>query len=337
MRKILAGLAVLLVIVGGVLLWPRGQTGLTLYTGLDYGPAIAAAFTKETGIPVQVVRLSTGALLARISAQGAHPDWSIGWFDGATAAVALDQAGLLAHGLAAPADLTPLGSTMTSKNGAYVPTGFTMAGVFITASDPDFTPPTTWAQLTAPAYHGVVGMNDPSISGPTYPALAGMLQSNGGWPQGQAFIQALKQDGLHIYAKNDATLAALQSGAISLAIVQSSAALYFADTTDHNLHVVFPNPSYELPNVIVMAHGLHGKLRSEATQFIAFVNRPDIQALRMKQGGADGYYWPVTDNIAPLPALPALTSIQVAPLDADQWGALQNSITSWFASRIVGG
>jgi iron(III) transport system substrate-binding protein len=210
MRKRIAILfAAGILVIAAILLWPSPEDGLVLYSGLDYGPAVAAAFSKETGIKIQVVRLATGSLLARMSAQGRHPDWDVAWFDGATAAAALDGAGLLQRNLPPPAQLNSIGQSLVSADGAFIPTGFTLAGVFI--SDPARLPaaPATWPGLAAPGLRNAVGMNDPSISGPTFPMLAGMLDQAGGWPAGQGYVAALKANGLQMFDKNDATLAAL--------------------------------------------------------------------------------------------------------------------------------
>lgn len=337
MRKLIAGIfAAIIVVVGAMLLWPSAAPGLVLYTGLDYGPAVAAAFTKKTGVKVNVVRLSTGSLLARIVAQGQHPDWDLAWFDGATAAASLDQAHLLEHGLPAPAKLTKLGESLVSPDGSYIPTGLTLAGVFI--SDPSrlANPPTTWSDLLTPAYKGQVGMNDPSISGPTYPMLAGMLDNAGGWPQGQSYVLGLKANGLHMFAKNDATLAALKSQAISLAIVQSSAAVFYA-AHHPGYHVTIPSPAYTLPNVMVEAAGLSARRKQEAARFMAFAMQPDIQALRQAKGDADGYYWPITEGApAPLPGLPDLATLNTMKLNPVSWGKLEDRINGWFAKVMNG-
>jgi iron(III) transport system substrate-binding protein len=337
MRKLIAGaFAVIVAAIAAFLLWPMPDRGLVLYSGLDYGPAVAAAFTKETGIQVRVVRLATGSLLARMVAQGNHADWDLAWFDGATAAAALDADKLLARNLPLPVGLTPVGQSMCSADGAYIPTGFTLAGVFI--SDPVRLPmpPGIWSGLTAPAYKGQVGMNDPSISGPTYPMLAGMLDNAGGWPRGQGFVRALKANGLHMFDKNDATLSALQAQAISLAIVQSSAAVFYA-AHHSGLRVTIPSPAYVLPNVMVEAAGLPAKRQAEAARFMAFVMRPDIQALRQTQGEADGDYWPITTNgPPPLPGLPDLAQARTVTLNPIMWGGLENGINAWFAKVMAG-
>ena len=94
MRQLIAGLFLAVVIVvAAVLLWPSGGSqGIVLYSALDSGQAVAKAFTAKTGIAVHVSRLPTGGLLARVPAEGHHPDWTVAWFDGATAAVLLDRA-----------------------------------------------------------------------------------------------------------------------------------------------------------------------------------------------------------------------------------------------------
>jgi len=337
MRKLIAAaFGAIVAVIAAVLVWPPADHGLVLYSGLDYGPAVADAFTQETGIKIRVVRLATGSLLARMVAQGGHPDWDIAWFDGATAAAALDADHLLARGLPAPAGLTPVGQSMLSADGAYIPTGFTLAGVFISDPARMRAPPAAWNDLMAPAYKGQVGMNDPSISGPTYPMLAGMLDNAGGWPQGQGFVQALKANGLHMFDKNDATLSALQAQAISLAIVQSSAAAFYA-AHHPGLRVTIPSPAYVLPNVMVEAAGLSAKRQAEAARFMAFVLRPDIQRLRQAQGEADGDYWPITTNApAPLPGLPDIAQIKTVTLDPKVWGRLESGINAWFAKVMTG-
>ena len=82
-------------------------------------------------------------------------------------------------------------------------------------------PPTTWQQLLSPQWKGVVGMNDPSQSGPTYPFIAGMMNYLGGVSQGEAFYSKLKANGLIIHPTNGPTLQALTSGQIKLALVRS--------------------------------------------------------------------------------------------------------------------
>jgi iron(III) transport system substrate-binding protein len=310
--------------------------GLVLYSSLGYARPAARAFTKATGIAMRVVVAQSADVVAHVIEQGPHPRWSLAWFDDATPAVMLDQAGLLAHHLPLPPDLTKSGAQAVSSDHAWVPTGITLASILVAAANPYIIPPDHWAALTGPAYHGIIGMNDPELSRTTYAALAGLLQSNGGWPEGKSYINKLKRDGFHIYADDADTLAALRSGSIGMAVIKSSVAIDYAATRDRSLRLVFPKPVFAMPSVIVMANTLSQTQHSEALRFIAFINQPAIQKLRMRAGGSDGWYWPVTEHPAPHAGLPPLASLDVSILDASYWGQMEPAVMAWFNKDIVG-
>ncbi|MDE2013012.1 MAG: extracellular solute-binding protein [Alphaproteobacteria bacterium] len=335
MRRILVIVAVLAVIVAGALyvLWPRQSQGLVLYSAVDYGPAVAAAFKQQTGIDVTLVDVSTGALLAKVSAEGHRPAWSLLWFDGDLAAAALDRAGLLAKHSVPDLPWNKTGRALIPADGAYTPTGLTLAGAF-TYHATLAAPPAHWAALLSPALKGAVGMNNPAISGPMYPLLAGMLQQAGGWPKGQAYVLALKANGLHVYTKNANTLAALRGGDIGLAVTQSSAAWYTA-SQDPMLRVRIPDPAFALPSVICAAPGLSPQMRAAAEKFIRFAMSPAIQKLRQQKGEGDGNYWPLTKDVAAPKILPPLGSLSVTVLDPALWGPREDEVNAWFSKTVL--
>ncbi|WP_097459433.1 ABC transporter substrate-binding protein [Mangrovitalea sediminis] len=331
------GAVLALVIAGSVwALWPRQQQGLVLYCAVDYGPAVAKAFTRATGIPVTTIRLSTGALLARVSAEGKRPAWTLLWFDGNDAAAALDQAGLLARNSVPTLRWNAQGSSLVPKDGSYTPTGLTLAGAFTYRPETLSNPPRSWPGLMRPDLQGAVGMNNPAISGPMYPLLAGLLSEGGGWPKGQGRVMALKDHGLHVYPKNDNTLAALRAGDIKVAVTQSSAAWYLA-AQHPELRVVLPKPAFALPSVLTVAAAAPAPVKAEAERFIQFAMSPEIQRLRMAKGGADGYFWPLTtDAPPPVAGLPPLASVSLKALDPFHWGALESQVNQWFSHAVVG-
>ncbi len=335
MKRLLVIACVLAVIVAGGLyvLWPRQSQGLVLYSAVDYGPAVAAAFKKQTGIEVTLVDVSTGALLAKVSAEGHRPAWSVLWFDGNLAAAALDRAGLLARHSVPDLNWNKTGRALIPTDGSYTPTGLTLAGAF-TYHAALANPPAHWADLLSPALKGAVGMNNPAISGPMYPMLAGMLQQAGGWPKGQAYALALKANGLHVYTKNANTLAALKGGDIRLAVTQSSAAWYTA-AQDPTLKVRIPDPAFALPSVICVAPGLSPAQRAAAEKFIRFAMSPAIQQLRQEKGEGDGSYWPLTDDVRPPRNLPALSALSVTVLDPALWGPREDEVNAWFSKAVL--
>jgi len=338
MRRVVPIGLVLLVLVAAAAwaLWPSRHHGLVLYSAVDYGPDVAKAFTRATGIPVTVVQLSTGALLARVSAEGRRPGWTLAWFDGDEAAAGLDGAHLAARHMVPDLPWTALGRKLVPADGSYTPTGLTLAGAFTYHPATLKDPPRRWSDLTTPALHGAIGMNNPAISGPMFPMLAGMLSQAGGWPQGKSFVMALKHNGLHVYPKNANTLAALRAGDIKVAITQSSAAWNVA-AKDPSLRVAIPDPSFALPSVLVVAAGAPDAARVQAERFIRFAMAPSTQRLRMAGSEGDSLYWPLTRN-APPPAkiLPALSSLTVKVLPAAPWGAREGTVNSWFSRAVVG-
>ena len=228
------------------------------------------------------------------------------------------------------------GRALLPADGSYTPTGLTLAGAFTYHPAGVPRPPRTWPELTRPDLRGAIGMNNPAISGPMYPLLAGLLQQGGGWPRGQAFVTALKENGLHVYAKNDNTLAALRAGDIRVAVTQSSAAWYLA-AQDPSLRVVIPRPAFALPSVLAVAAGVPAQTSAAAGRFIRFAMARSTQRLRMNKGEADGYYWPLTtDAPVPMSGLPPLRSLTVAVLDPGRWGPLEAQVNQWFSKAIVG-
>lgn len=335
-RVLLIGLIMLALTAAAVWsVWPRNPQGLVLYSAVDYGDEVAKAFTRSTGIPMTVVDLSTGALLARVSAEGNRPKWELAWFDGNEAAAGLDSVHLVAQHTVPDLPWTPLGHKLIPADGSYTPTGLTLAGAFTYQPSKLQNPPRSWSDLKKPALHGAIGMNNPAISGPMFPMLAGMLSQAGGWPAGKSYVLDLKANGLHVYPKNANTLEALKTGDIKVAITQSSAAWNVA-ARDPNLKVVLPKPAFALPSVIVVSAGVPDKMRSEAEQFIRFAMAPSTQRLRMANDEGDSLYWPLTsDSPAPNKLLPSLKGVDVKVLPPDKWGALEAEVNSWFSHAVV--
>ncbi|MDE2235010.1 MAG: extracellular solute-binding protein [Gammaproteobacteria bacterium] len=335
-RLIWAGVIVIgLALAAVVYLWPRPQNhSLVLYCALDYCVDVAHAYTRASGIPVEVVRLSTGPMLARITAEGHNPHWNLAWFDGSEAAEGLAKAGLAAKGLSLPVHWNKLGQQELSPDGAYIPTGLTLAGVFVVPRSFAAGPTLTWKDLLKPELHGRFGMNNPAISGPALPVLAGLLTQGGGWPAGQGFVEALQHNGMHVYAKNNVTLTALKNGEIEIAIVQSSAAYYW-QRHDPGLRVILPKPAFDLPSIMVESAALDAQQRAAAEIFMGFVLSATGNRLRVNQGSADSLYWPLIQSAQPNPLLPDIHPLTVQHLDPVYWGGLDRRLSPWF-SKVMG-
>jgi iron(III) transport system substrate-binding protein len=308
---------------------------LVVYSAQGYDSAMTKAFTKATGIPVQLDDNSTGPLLTQIEASKNNPKWGLLWVDGATAFAGLDTQGLLLKGFEPSVSWNSLGTASVPSDKSYVPTGVTIMGIVAYNKSKVPNPPTSWQALESSSWRGQVGMNDPSQSGPTYPLIAGVMNYLGGVSAGETYFTQLKSNGLIIHPTNGPTLQALTSGQINLALVQSSAAIG-ATFTDKNIGIEYLNPATLLPSAIGIDAKAPAAEQAEAEKFIEYVLSPAGQHV-MQTGDptGDSLYYPVVSGVNPLPSLPSLSSVKTQTINPYTWGPQEATINTWFDSNIV--
>src|SRR5487761_816767 len=303
-----------------------GKVPLVVYSAQGYDKVMTAAFTKATGIPIQLDDNSTGPLLTQIAASKNNPNWGLLWVDGATAFAGLDQQGLLQKGFEPKVSWDSLGQASLPGDKSYTPTGVTLMAAVVYDKTKVSSPPSTWQDLLQSKWKGAVGMNDPTQSGPTYPFIAGMMNYLGGVSAGESFFTKLKANGLLISPPNGPTLAALSSGQINIALVQSSAAVG-ATFTDKSLKVKYLDPVTILPSAIGIDAKASKQEQKEAKEFAAFVLSPAGQKV-MQSGDptGDSLYYPVLDGVKPLGALPSLSGVHVQNINPYIWGSKENTV-----------
>jgi iron(III) transport system substrate-binding protein len=309
---------------------------LVIYAAEGYDTAEGKAFQKATGIPTVVDDNSTGPLIQKIEAEKNNPQWDLMWADGATEFAAFDTQGLLLRGFQPTVDYNSLGRSLQPADKSYVPTGVTMAAALVYNTKTVTTPPTSWTQLLEPQWKGKVGMNDPAVSGPTYPYVAGLMQQLGGVSQGEHFFTELKKNGLHVYQTNTNTLQALETGQIDLATVQSSAGIG-AGISNKDIKVAYLKDETTLPSVLGIDAHVSKQAQREAEEFVNFVLSPAGQKV-MQSGDptGDSLFFPLVSGESPLPAVgTALSSIPTQVINPYVWGPREGTINQWFTNNIV--
>jgi iron(III) transport system substrate-binding protein len=310
---------------------------LVVYSAQGYDSAEVTAFEKAyPSIKVSLDDDSTGPLLLKVEAEKNNPKWGLLWVDGATAFASLDQQGLLLKGWEPNVSWNTLGKEAVPSDKSYVPTGLTtMAALAYEPTKlPD--PPTTWNALLNSKYNGEVGMNDPAVSGPTFPFVAGIMSYLGGVTAGENFFTDLNNNGLVINLTNGNTLAALEAGIIKMGLIQSSAAIGADLKTNGLVKVKFLSPQTALPSAIGIDKDAPKAEQLEAEKFVDFVL--SAQGQKVMQSGdptGDSLYWPVLNGVKPLSALPALSTLHVQNIDPYTWGSKENAINTWFTDNIV--
>ena len=152
---------------------------LTLYTSLDSqeAPVYIKAFEDDTGVRVNLVRLSAGEALARLEAEKRNPQVSV-WFGGpAPEYIVAAQRGLLEP--FEPQLEHTLSPTMRGAGWEW--TGFYF-GVIGFACNDNFLRthnvecPDSWAGLLEPAFKGQISLAYPYTSGTAYITLVSLLE-----------------------------------------------------------------------------------------------------------------------------------------------------------------
>lgn len=181
------------------------QADVTVYTA---GPgslakALAADFTAETGINVNLYQATTGKVMARLKAEESNPQADVVISASWDTATSFADQGLLMDYTSPNAAKVP--DFLKTKN--YVAEGVAALGI---AWNPNSnTPkPAEWSDLAKPVYKSMVTMPDPAASGSAY-ELVSALYGNG---QGDLFGK-LASNGVLVAGANKAALTPVLQGA----------------------------------------------------------------------------------------------------------------------------
>ena len=339
----LVGVVIATMLAGSITPAAHAADALQLYAALDYSTAVATAFTAKTGIPVQVTALSTGPLLAKITAEKNNPQWGAYWADGAEPCAAFDIDKQLLHYKVKGLSLNAVGNKLYPKDGAYQVPGFTeMVGVVYNSSK--VRKPTSWDDLASTTFKDQVGMNNPSVSGPTYPFIAGLMEQFGGEVAMKAYLTKLKANGLRAFDKNSKTLAALNTGVINVALVQSSAAItnvlkYKASpVAGLTPEVTYLKKTTVLPSCLAIDAKASAFQMDAAKKFVDFVMTSDAVAIMTKDNAGDSLFWPtLNDGIRAhaTSTMPTFVSGLLQVVDPYKYALVQGAVQDWFQKNIA--
>ncbi|UOF92739.1 extracellular solute-binding protein [Fodinisporobacter ferrooxydans] len=310
---------------------------LVLYSAQGYDGAMAKAFEKKTGIKVKLVDDSTGNIIAKMEAEKSNPHWDVAWFDGDSTMQGIDNEGMLLKGWT-PNDVgnyTAYGKSIISPDKSYYPASITAAAAiaYNTKLVSPSQAPKDWSDLLKPEFKNAVAMNDPSISGPTFPFVAGMLQSMG-TQQGKQFFTSLKKNGMKVFPTNDNTLKALIAGQVKAVMIQDSA-LTSAKQKGDPIQIVYPTSGVSsLPGVIAIDKNAPNM--DAAKKFVEFVLSKEGQQVMLdpKNGGGDSYFNPVIKGVQPNSARQQ-SGIKWVPVDPVKAAQDENAIKQWFHANIT--
>ena len=329
--------------------------GFVLYSSQGYAQAVVTAFNATNpGFTVTLNAASTGPLLQQIQAEGTNPKWGALWIDGAIPFEYLDSTGMLVkNSVPKGVKYTALGTSNVPKDGSYIPTGVTETGVlcYDTNQVSAANLPSKWTDLLDSSYP--LGMNDPSISGPTYPLLAGVFSKLSKLPfnattaqvkaaikKGEAFYETIakKHPGnLVVNAKNGATLGAISNHAVGMATIQGSACYSKTIGSMPTLSEKYLDATFVLPSAIGIDSKMPAVVRADAAKFAAWLLTKDGQnAMQTGDPTGDSLYWPIITGVSTSnPVIPAIASTNPYVINPKIWAPFQTEITTWFDKNFV--
>ena len=172
---------------------PTLADDLTVYTALEEEEIAAYVAAAQAAMPdtkINVLRLSTGKLGARLLAEAGNPQADVIWGWAVSAMMDPQILEMLEAYQAAGVEVLP--DTFRGENGKwFAPIGYMGAFCVNTArlGEKGLTMPTSWTDLQDPAFKGEVVMPDPNSSGTGYLHVNAVLQGMGeeaGWAQLEA-------------------------------------------------------------------------------------------------------------------------------------------------------
>lgn len=205
---------------------------ITVYTA---GPAslieqLAAGFTAETGIGVDVFQATTGQVMARIEAEAANP----------VVDVLISASWDTATDFAQRGWLVPYASPNAATVPDFLKTDTAVAqgvsALAIAWNPTSGTPrPAEWADLTTPDFADLVTLPDPAQSGASFELVAA-LEAQGGW----ALFEALADNGAIVAGANAEALNPVLQGAKAAVFGAVDYISFNSQQAGEAIEVIFP-------------------------------------------------------------------------------------------------
>ena len=336
---ILLPIFVLTLLVTGVLAGCQGrgedEMTLTIFTPLPEieFPYYFNAFTEDTGIEVNFVRLSAGETMARLLVEGDNATATVIFGGPNDTFVAMQREGLL-YAYQSPY-LSEIPEMFHDADGYWNPI---YVGALAFASNTEWFEeqgieiPTSWECLTNPELRGQITMAHPSTSGTAYTVLATIIKVFGGDEEAAwDYMGRLHQNIRHYTRVGAAPIREVAIGEAAVALVFAQDAIRTAEE-GFPIAVTFPSEGtgYEVGAVAIIAGGFEHE-KNAARQFIDWSMSVRGQELYIDSQSSR---LPVNQNARYTPGLIHLEELTLVDYDAVWAGENRTRLVDEFMERI---
>jgi iron(III) transport system substrate-binding protein len=299
----------------------QGSLNMVCAPVADWCEAIAAAFQRETGVKVNMVRKSSGEILAQVRAEAQNPKTDV-WFGSSTDThfVAAETGLLQPYTSPNMAALFPWAKKAHEQSGGKC-VGISSGSIGIVYNTEILTKkkiafPTTWQDLVKPEFRGEVQLPNPSSSGTAYTIIAGFVQL---WGEDAAFAYLKQLHGnVNAYTRSGTgPIRAVARGETGVGIT------FDMDATSEKasgfpINLVYPTEgtSYE---VACMAIIKGARNEREAKRFYDWYLTPAAMNIGPK---VNQWHLPAHPGVTPDPRLPDLSKIKLLDYDFAKFGSV---------------
>lgn len=289
---------------------------LVLYSANDdtVNKMVADAFTKATGIAVDVVSTGSGVLFRRIASEAGRPQADVIW--GTSSSLLKDNSKYFEPYAARERDAVP--AEYRDANNSWIGTNLQVLTISQnTRQIPTGSGPKSWADLLDPKWKGKIAYTDPANSGSAYVTATYLISLWGGGDAGWDKLRRLLAN-TRVLNRSTLVFDGNGTGEYPLGISLEYAGYLWA----HNgapLHVIYPEDgTAALAEGVAMIKG--GPNPDSARAFIEFVTGRAIQEELLRAT----FRRPARQDIdlSALPgSMPPLAKLKLVPYDDAKWEA----------------
>ena len=324
----LAALAVLASLPGQAL-----SRELVVYSSVDEENAkkILNAFSKASGVKVQMVFLSTGPALSRIEAEKANPQADV-WFG------APNENHIIAKnkGLTQPCvsgNAAGIDANFRDPQGFWYAFYMNPLGMGVLSDElgkRGIKVPASWTDLASPAYKGLIQMPSPQASGTALAMIMTLVQVYG---ENRAYeIMKATNPNVQTYTQSGTGPAkSLAIGEAKIAVQFTPAFLQLIDE-GYPVKVVFPaeGVGYESPALSVLKGARNPEPARELVEWI--LSKPGQEVL----SASKTFFFPVRRDVSAGKGLPRLSDIKLIEYDRAALARDRNRLVDRWVKDVLG-
>ncbi|WP_167132776.1 ABC transporter substrate-binding protein [Paramicrobacterium chengjingii] len=299
----------------------------------DWCQLVASAFTEETGIEANYVRLSGGEAVARLSASGDTPEFDAWFGAGADGHIAAHEAGLIEHFV--PDGAAAIPDEYKDPEGYW--TGI-YVGALSFCSNTDvldklgIDPPTSWQDLLDPKLKSNIAMAHPATSGTAYQAVWSQVILNDG--DQDAAIDYFKQMHSNVlqYSKSGSAPGQMAGrGEVGVGVIFAQDCQKFVNEGFTQLVATYPEEGadYEVGAVSLIKNAKHPEA---AKKFIEWSLTAEAQDLAATVGT---YSIPTNPDATITDDMVDPTTLNLLDADISEMGKARNELTARFDAEVA--